>query len=160
MLFNGIPIREQEHIFEQTEIIHSLLVGDRILDYTILCTELMLVACKNYYNYNITKGITTIHFEDLVPGISDPNLTAFKKEFAQGNLQRRTYYEHSTKYCVTEQTGLWGIVLWYINWIKTRNSPGDKSPIIIMECSQSQHEIFKYNLEFIRKFAATLELIK
>lgn len=161
LLLNGIPIRDQEQIWEQVKLVHNLVTKEQF-DCTVLSAELLLAVYSNYYKYNVLDGITTTRLDNPIEvSPREHKLSEFEKNFENSGLRRARleYNNTTTSYYVTNQTGLYGIILWYMNGIKFRNSPASPSHIFL-ESGLYSYDRYTSNLEIIRQFAETLKLIK
>ncbi|MCM1043227.1 MAG: KAP family NTPase [Corallococcus sp.] len=159
LLFNGIPVREQEHLWAQAELTHNLISTTK-LDCTVLSTELLLVVYANYYGYKILDGITTTRLDNPLELRPRKNqLSKFEQNFIQERFHDVTSYNSVTVRNVYNLTGLYGIVLWYLNNIKVRTNPSFPS-YIRLDNNLILYDTYLSNLNFVRKFAETLKLIK
>lgn len=158
LLFNNIPSREQEHLWEQAELVHDL-IADKHYDNVVLATELVLVVYSNYYHCNILNGVNTKNIQIPLGFQHDyKNLSKFEQGFVRDSyLEIQSIVTSESYLRVTKQTGLYGQVLWNINSIKP--STGN-SPSYLQLASEIDRDKYLLNSEFIRKFAETLKIIK
>lgn len=158
LLFNNIPSREQEHLWEQAELVHNLL-ADTIYDKCVLATELVLVVYSNYYHCNLLDGVDTKNIHTpLGFQHNHKNLSKFEQGFARDSyLEIQSLVSSESYLRVTKQTGLYGQVLWNINNIKQRTN---NSPSYLQLASEVDRNKFLLNSEFLLKFAGALKLIK
>lgn len=158
-LFNNIPSREQEHLWEQTELIHKL-IADTQYDCSVLAAELLLVVYTNYYGYRIVDGIKTTELS-IPLGVhpTEKNLSKFEQNYKNESFRSVKTDNYKTCLYVTKETGLYGKVLWYLNNIKPNTNPYEPCYIQLSN-DVYQTETYRSNIAFLRNFSEALKLIK
>lgn len=160
LLFKDISPREQEQLFEKTQIVHNLTTSVK-LDASVLCAELFLVVMSMHYNIDILNGIKTVtvalpfntdysktplrHFESKIINAHYGQMNSFDAQFGARKLVT-----------ITNQTSVYGIVIWYVNQICDQTN----SSCVVLSHDLYHFEEYYSNAKHIKNFANALKLIK
>ena len=153
LLFNGIDIREQEHIIEKCLLIHNSITTKNF-DYTVMFMELLATTFFCYY------GITADKIKDIINGRKlnkTSELTAFCEEFKSLEYSSSYSYWNEKRYnIVNDKNGIWQILEWYYTFLST-----NKETSVVGNLSRNSEQIkidLENNLLYLQEYNNCLQL--
>ena len=159
ILFEGIDIRTQEKLFYRAMLVHNKIIGDEMLNSSLLCFEVMHIVfsylCKNN-NLNWLPEInSSINYEiNKKIGVKRENyLKEFEKKIGKGNVVKNDF-ENTKRYrCINNN--IYSYVWWI--WASVYSSNVEK---MRLNYYYDNYECLEKEVEFAKKFKRMCEIIK
>jgi hypothetical protein len=160
VIFTGIGIRRQEHLFKKAKTIHQLLFTEA-KDYSFMCMELLLIVLVCEYGHSvqgIENSVIGNSFEEsFLISETEPKFAKYLDEKFQDINFAPSFngYSTATIYSLPKQPSLYGMILFYWYWLHK------KSDAFVIRCDKNETymHVGDYITE-LKTFLQTIELIK
>lgn len=160
VIFTGIGIRRQEHLFKKAKTIHQLLFTEA-KDYSFMCMELLLIVLVCEYGHSaqgIENSVIENSFEEsFLISETEPKFAKYLDEKFQDINFARPFngYSTTTIYSLPKQPSLYGMILFYWYWLHKKSD----AFVIKYDKNETYMHVGDYITE-LKTFLQTIELIK
>ena len=160
VIFTGIGIRRQEHLFKKAKTIHQLLFTEA-KDYSFMCMELLLIVLVCEYGHSaqgIENSVIENSFkESFLISETEPKFAEYLDEKFQDVNFAHPFNNYSTAaiYLLPKQPSLYAMILFYWYWLHK------ESDAFVIRCGKNETymHVGDYITE-LKTFLQTIELIK
>ena len=160
VIFAGIGVRRQEHLFNKAKTIHQLLFMEA-KDYSFMCMELLLIVLVCEYGHSaqdIENSVIGNSFkESFLISETEPKFAEYLDEKFQDINFARPFYGYSTAtiYLLPEQPSLYAMIFFYWYWLHKKSD----AFVIKYDKNETYVHVGDYITE-LKTFLQTIELIK